>query len=347
VSDRIESGWSRLTEAHVSFIHRGRRLCRRRYRPGVDVRTRRPAFFAALAGGAIVIVIIAGLLVEAFKTPSSTASAPTVQPALAPASSNPTPSFPAPPAGAVVLAREAGPNVLAVAVKGDAVQVSVLGQNGKGVPGADVRVNGKRAAACGRGCYRGRGVPGAFVVALRVGRSTTTWHVDLPRNAPAAEQLVAQATTTYKALRSLAWHEKFGSNVNLFVTSDWQVTAPDRLAYQVDKGAQAVIIGARRWDKYTPGSSWQESPQADPVAQPQPFWASAVDAHVLGQTTFAGKRVTEVSFFDPKTPGWYQIYVEPTSLRTVHMDMFATAHFMHDTYFGFDATPQVAAPQDN
>jgi hypothetical protein len=83
------------------------------------------------------------------------------------------------------------------------------------------------------------------------------------------------------------------------------------------------------------------------VAQPQPFWASAVDAHVLGQTTFAGKRVTEVSFFDPKTPGWYQIYVEPTSLRTVHMDMFATAHFMHDTYFGFDATPQVAAPQDN
>jgi len=54
-----------------------------------------------------------------------------------------------------------------------------------------------------------------------------------------------------------------------------------------------------------------------------------------------------VSFFDPKTPGWYQIFVEPHTLRTVHMDMYATAHFMHDTYFGFDTTATVSAPNEH
>jgi hypothetical protein len=243
-----------------------------------------------------------------------------------------------------VIAREAGPNVLALAVAHDVATVSVLGQNGKGVSGASVRVDGATAAPCGSGCYRARVAPGPVSLVLRAGGLTTSWHVDLNRNAPAAASLVARATTTFNALHTLAWSDVLGSSAHLKVATEWQAVAPDRLAYQVKHGPRAVIIGGTRWDKFTPKAAWQQSQQSAPIREPAPFWASAVDAHVLGQTTFAGKRVAEISFFDPKTPGWYQIFVDPTTLRTFHMDMYATAHFMHDTYFGFNAAQPIAPP---
>src|SRR5512132_1774670 len=70
------------------------------------------------------------------------------------------PSFPSPPSGAVVFAREDGANALAVGP--NAVQASVVGPEGTGVSGLPlslavttatghvVRANG---TPCGRGCY--------------------------------------------------------------------------------------------------------------------------------------------------------------------------------------------------
>ncbi len=314
----------------------------------MSVRIRLFAAFGALGAGAAAVVVVGGMLSGALTTPGASPASPSASTAPPPTSTPPAvhvpPGFPAPPANAVVLAREAGPNVLAVAVAPGAVQVSILGQNGVGVSGAEVRVDAARAIPCGRGCYRAHPRPGALDVVVRTGGQTTTWRPSLPRDAPAAAQLVARATAAYKALKSLAWHDVLGSNAHLKVATEWQATAPDRLAYQVRKGPKAVVIGDTRWDKFAPNAPWQKTQAAEPIAQPQPFWASAVDAHVIGSTTFAGRRVTEVSFFDPRTPGWYRILVEPRTLRTVHMDMYATAHFMHDTYFGFDTTPVVMPP---
>ncbi len=312
----------------------------------MHVRLRLLASLTALAAGAVAIAIVANLLVGTFKSPVVTSvAAPSVPATTAPKTPAASVGFPSPPPGAIVVASEAGPNVLALAVAGTTAQVSVLGQNARGVSGADVRLNGDPAAPCGAGCYRASVGSGPVDVTLRSGGATTHWRVDVPRAAPPAATLVEQATRTYRGLHTLAWSEVFGSDARRKVTTRWQATAPDRLAYQVRGGPKAVIVGGRRWDKFTAGAAWQESGQAVPVTQPQPFWASALDAHVLGHTTFGGRPVTVVSFFDPKTPGWYRILIDPATLRTVHMDMYATAHFMHDTYFGFDSTPPVMRPR--
>jgi hypothetical protein len=314
----------------------------------VEIRLRLLASIAALAAGVVAAVVVGTLVAHTFDSPvAGAASTPPTAPA---APSNPLPtvsvpaSFPFPPSGAVVIAREAGPNVLALAVAGDVATVSVVGQDGKGVVGATVLVDGVKTSPCGRGCYRAPVSPGAITVVLRAGGLTTSWHVNVNRNAPSAASLVAKATSTFDGLHTLAWSDVLGSSAHVKVATKWQAVAPDRLAYQVKHGPKAVIIGGTRWDKFTQTSAWQQSQNSAPIHQPLPFWESATDAHVLGQTTFASRRVTEISFFDPKTPGWFQIFVDPTTLRTLHMDMYATAHFMHDTYFGFNAPQPIAPP---
>ena len=86
------------------------------------------------------------------------------------------------------------------------------------------------------------------------------------------------------------------------------------------------------------------SPQT-PVSQPQPFWESAVDARVLGSVSDHGRPAWKVSFFDPKTPGWFTILVDKATMRTVDMRMTATAHFMHDSYGSFDAPISITPPR--
>ena len=67
-------------------------------------------------------------------------------------------------------------------------------------------------------------------------------------------------------------------------------------------GSSAVIIGDRRWDKL-PGGKWEESAQT-PIHQPTPFWQSWTNAHLPRRRR---SRRWHVSFFDPKTPGWYEL----------------------------------------
>jgi hypothetical protein len=113
--------------------------------------------------------------------------------------------------------------------------------------------------------------------------------------------------------------------------------------YQIDGGYAAVIIGKRRWDK-APGGSWKGSPQL-PITQPTPPWVSATNAHVLGTATVHGRPAWKISFFDPKTPGWFAVVLDRETLRTLDLRMVTTAHFMHEVYGSFDAAPEIRAPR--
>ncbi len=317
---------------------------------------------AALGAGAVAVVVAALLLRDALGTPA-TSSASTAAPAPAAAPAAPRTAtaasavpagFPAPPPGAVVLAHEMGSNVLAVAAvdqpTGRLVQVSVLGPSGTGVRGLRVTVAAGGAArpevACGAGCYRTTLHSTSDLVAVRVrGRAANAdWHVALPRDAPSAAGFVRQATATWRALRSVSWHDVLGSSEHDVVTTEWQAAAPDRLAYRIRGGPSAVIIGDRRWDRQSRRTPWLVSQQLDPQHQPTPFWTRAVDAHVLGRATLGGRNLTRVSFFDPNIPAWFEILVDPSTMHTLRMGMYATAHFMHDTYRDFDAPTTIAPP---
>jgi hypothetical protein len=300
------------------------------------------AALLAVAAGATAVALAVLLL---HGTPGPVTAAPAALPAAAaPAPAQPAaPRFPAPPANAVVFSREDGPDALALAVvpRGGnvLVQASVVGPQGTGVGGLSVSFGSRRATSCGAGCYRAT-LPRRRAVDLRVG--SLHWLVALPAPWPPrdASALVARAAHVWRSLRTLAFYDRLASDPTHFVVSHWTAVAPDRLAYRIAGGYSAVIVGGRRWDR-PPGGRWVESPQTVPVRQPVPVWQSATGAHVVGATATAWR----ITFFDPRTPGWFAISVDKRTLRTLDLRMTATAHFMHEQYGPFDAPLRVVPPK--
>ena len=264
-----------------------------------------------LAGLAVGLVAVAVVIVVRHDT----ASTPTSRP---PGNTGATSAFPAPPDGAVVYAREAGANVLALGVvprRGALLlQASVLGGQGHGVPGLRVvfSVGGVRrvGVSCGAGCYRAlvpvRGARRRRSRSRSSGVATSTsWRVELPAAWPPPDgaAIIARAGRVWRSLRSLAYVEQLASDPTTKLTSTWRVAAPDRAAYTIPGSGGGVVIGARRWDRSKPGGRWLESPQSALITQPVPFWVGVSDAHVLGTVTSSGRAAWLVSFFDPGRRG--------------------------------------------
>jgi hypothetical protein len=57
-----------------------------------------------------------------------------------------------------------------------------------------------------------------------------------------------------------------------------------------------------------------------------------------------GRPVWRISFFDPKTPGWFLVAIDRTTYRTLDVQMTAAAHFMHDSYSSFNTSIKIAPP---
>ena len=265
-------------------------------------------------------------------------------------------SAPSPPANATLFARQLGNDALALAVVPNGGRVdaraTVLGRQGNGVTGLLVTfaVAGalKSAKPCGAGCYSARfnvRTPRAIDVNVG-GHMRSPWHVVLPAAWPPRDgrAVVERAARTWRRLRSLTFDEQLLSGINIGVRSTWRAQAPDRIAYQVRGGWAGVVIGARRWDRAPGASTWQTSAQTR-LRQPIPPWGAVVDAHVLGPVTFAGRRATRVSFFDPVSSAWFTIVVDDANHRTLQLDMVTNAHFMHDVFRAFDSTPPIVPPR--
>jgi hypothetical protein len=303
----------------------------------------------ALVGLAVGVVAVAAVIVhDTRRTPATPARN-------AVASS----AFPAPPVGAVVYARQAGSNLLALGVvprRGALLlHASVLGGQGHGVSGLRVAfsVRGERRVGtpCGAGCYRATiplsERPTAVSLAV-VGRATSiSWRVDLPAVWPPPDgaAILARAGRVWRSLRSLAYVEQLAFNSTGKTTSTWRVAAPDRLAYSVRGSGGGVVIGGRRWDRSTPGGPWLESPQSGAITQPVPFWVGVSNAHVLGTVRASGHAAWLVSFFDPGTPAWFEATVDKRTGHTLVLRMFAAAHFMTDVYRSFDSARPIVPPR--
>lgn len=306
----------------------------------------RPSLKLAVLAG--VVLLAAGAVVAAVALRSKPAS-PVASTEAAALPTAPTPGFPAPPKGGVLYARQMGGEALALGVVPTAgsvlAQASVLSGQGQGVDGLSVSLNGKRAAGCGKGCYRARlsGAPKRVTVHVR----STTWTVVLPSPWPPRDggAIVDQATAAWRALDSLTFHEHLASDAIHSTTSTWHIQSPNRVAYTITgNGADGIIVGDKRWDRTTPRSKWIESPQLE-LTQPVPPWTSAQDAHVLAEETFKGHRAWLVSFFDPGTPAWFTAVIEQKTYHTLLTQMITTAHFMHDVYGAFNTTPAITPPK--
>jgi copper transport protein len=261
-----------------------------------------------------------------------------------------------PPVDAVVLAGEDDDVAvgLAASPRGTsvAVQVTALGSDGRGVDGFQVRIGGRSAGPCGPGCYTATlplpPPPRRVDVALSgLGRPPATLPFTLPARwpAPPARALVARADRVYRSLHTLVIHERLASSARNQVDTTYRIQAPNRLAYRIAGGPQAVIIGGTRWDRL-PGGKWERSEQ-EPLTQPEPFWGAdpVRNARLLGTGRVGGRRVRIVTFHDPKLPAWFELSIDARTSRLLALRMTAQAHFMRHRYSGFDRPLEIVPPR--
>ena len=161
----------------------------------------------------------------------------------------------------------------------------------------------------------------------------------IPAHAPPAAALAARATRAFRALRSLAFTERLASGAGASITTRWTEEAPNRLAYRIAGGPEAVVIGSRRWDRL-PGKPWQES-ATDALRLPAPPWNTISNARLVAR----GRRTEIVAFLDRSIPAWFELTVDRRTARPLQTRMTATAHFMHHVYGDFDTAPRVRPPR--
>jgi hypothetical protein len=162
------------------------------------------------------------------------------------------------------------------------------------------------------------------------GRSTT---FDIPARAPGAAALLRKLTRTYRQSRTIVFDERLASTPTNAIVTRFTAVAPNRLRYDTRGGPSAIIIGARRWDRDKKGQPFVESAQT-PLDVTEPYWNGVTNVHVVAPGV--------VTFLDRATPAWFRVHVRGALPRQVHMT--AAAHFMTDTYVGFDDPVTVSPP---
>jgi hypothetical protein len=280
---------------------------------------------------ALVVVIVAAVAVLVLERPGRNAVAARKPVAAVPA--QPSPEPPAQPRGALVLAHEAGIYGVALALEPRRLTVTVLSPAGGGMRGLDVRVDGSAAVACGSGCYRVESSHGRRV---RVSLDGDTSVFTVPARAQDATTLVRRLGERFRAHRSVDFLELLSSAPGHGISARWRLEQPDRLSYSIADGAQAIVIGRRRWDRLTPRGPWSASAQT-PLSQPATQWARATNAHLLDAST--------VAFVDPTTPAFFTVHFDPKTLRPSVLQMTAAAHFMTDAYVRFDSGRALRPPR--
>ena len=259
------------------------------------------------------------------------------------------PALPRP--GGVVLAREDGDLAVALSTRPARGRLSlvatVLDPNGFGLDGLRLRFSvpggpGAGASPCGAGCYT-TSLPVRRTRSIDVAVSGRRVRFPLPRRTRDATRLLERAARVFGSLRSLVIDERLASNPRTVIRTRFEIVAPDRLAYRIVGGQQAVVVGGRRWDR-SPNGRWQPSQQS-PLRLPAAPWSRVQDARLLGSGADRGRRVWLVSFLDPTIPAWFEIAIDKRTLRTLDSHMTAASHFMHDRYGSFDAPIRIRAPR--
>ena len=302
--------------------------------------------FAALRRNvAVELALLAGVVIAvAFLTDL----APGRQLARAVASPDAPRPIAAPPPGATVLGGESGGRAVGLAIQpGGRLEATMLGPDDKGVDGLSVafRAGGRTFGSnpCGPGCYRALGrVRSGRVTVLIAGGVPVAFA--LPARAQPASLIVGRARHAYGSLRSLVIHERLASSPRDFLTTRWQIIAPDRLTYQTSEGGRAVVIGATRWDAQgkQPFVRSAQTPLQLPGSQWGPRW---LNAKALGWTRIGGERARRVSFYDPSLPAWFEIALDPRTYRPLELEMTAAAHFMHHRYTDFNRPVRIEPPE--
>jgi hypothetical protein len=255
---------------------------------------------------------------------------------------------PPPPRGALVVAGESGSRAVALAVGRGRLTATVLSSTGGPLSGLHLSflVGSRvvRARPCGPGCYSAAAARATRVEVRPGGSRALVFRV--PSRFRPAGTIVARAAKVTRALRSLVYVESLRSTPKGGLVTTWTMKAPDAVEYRIRGGAEAVVLGQRRWDRDKPGGRWRRSRQLPPLRVPQPAWGSrATNAYLLGRGRVDGKPVWIVSFANPTTPAWFTAWIDRATYRPLRLRMTAAAHFMFHRYVAFDRPVAIRPPR--
>ena len=235
-----------------------------------------------------------------------------------------------PPQNAVVDAGEFGDLAVGIARGADETTVTLLGPDGLGANGHRVEVNGAAASPCGAGSYRA--APTIGPLRVTVDGDTRTFTVS--PSAPNATGLLEKVTKAFRSSTSIVFDEALRSGPNGGIVTRFTVKAPHELGYVIRGGAQAVVIGAHRWDRDTPNGRWVQSGQT-PLPVTRPYWQKPTNVHLVAPNT--------ITFLDRVIPAWFRVTIGARN-RPSRLHMTAAAHFMTDRYVGFDVPVTLSPP---
>jgi copper transport protein len=264
---------------------------------------------------------------------------------------------PAPPRGAVVLARESRELAVALAVQPGRrlrLTATIIGGTGFGVDGLDVQLgamNATRGASavarhCGHGCYRaslGFARPALFTVNIAGAGRFRSIAFPLPGPWPPrpATAFLQKATRTFRGLRSTVFLERLQSRPGNALVTTWKLAAPDRVEYAIRGGAGGIVIGRTRWDRPTPGAPWKRSATSVSLPQPTAPWGTRMaDVHVLKEAP----DTLILSWLDPKVPAWFTGTFDRRTGLPREVRMTAAAHFMFHRYLTYNRDVRIEPP---
>ena len=255
---------------------------------------------------------------------------------------------PPPPRGAVVLGGESGARAVSLAVGKGKLTATVLSPDGGPLSGLKVSFaagsHAIPAKPCGLGCYSAAAPAARRVVVRPSGSAPVAF--SLPARPRPAAAIVARAAKVTRGLRSLVYLESLRSGPTAGLLTTWSLKAPNQVEYRIKGGADAIVLGTRRWDRTHAGAAWRRSEQLPALKVPQPAWgAVATNAHVLREGAVGGRPVWIVSFANPTIPAWFTAWIEKRTYRPLQLRMTAAAHFMLHRYVAFDRPLTISPPR--
>jgi copper transport protein len=226
------------------------------------------------------------------------------------------------------------------------LRLTLISLTGTAVVDALVTVDGRAALPCPAArsaCYVADAPAGPEALRVHVERAGTppaTARLDLPAaSAPPAATLVRASARRFRSLLSLRAENDLSSG-GPTVHTTYIEHAPDRVAWTVRGGAQAIIIGRTRWDRQRADAPWKRS-RAVHVRVPDPFWArGAVAAHLVGR--HGGVRIVTLAL--RSGPTFFRLWIGPGA-RVQRLEMVAAGHFMHERELDQNRAAPVVPPQ--
>lgn len=216
-----------------------------------------------------------------------------------------------------------------------------------------IHLPGARASSCGVGCRRFRATGDRGRLDVTIAERGRSYRTSLPTRWVAGQnarsrRLVGEAERVMRRLRSVREIEEVSSGPGSYARTDYRFRAPDRMAFETDRGVETVVAGDRQWFRAGTGP-WQPGEYGAGLAFRTRRWFRwtpyAGTVRLLGIRRSGGRRVAELALLDAGTPVWFRLSIDLATRRVLRERMTSKGHFMTARYLAFNRRLSIPLPE--